>query len=115
MNKFIFVLLAFLLICLNSCLKTGTKTDEQIKRNGQLFCPEEVEYILNEEGLDGKIVLLKNKVYLFHTEFDNLAIIKKSLKKLPNYMRPSYIQQIKEWPLNHNKKICKKTLMKYIQ
>ena len=104
------------------CKKIGNnfyfinRIDRQIKFKGNRIELDEIDKSL-EELIDGisYTAIIKNKIVSFiSSKSDQLFLIKNLKKSLPNYMIPSDILYLKNFPKNINNKInLKKIIQKY--
>jgi non-ribosomal peptide synthetase component F len=89
------------------------RSDRQIKVNGVLICPEEIENYLFNQGYEVVVGLNQNKkLSLWYTNKNALEQIKAFLnKRFKQSFIPTQFQHIDSIPLNHNHKIDWKTLI----
>lgn len=88
------------------------RSDRQIKINGVLICPEEIENYLFNQGYEGVVGLNKNKklcLWYTHGVLEEIqTLLQKRFKQ--NFI-PTKFQYIEKIPLNHNHKIDWKVLI----
>ncbi|MGZ5135518.1 MAG: MupA/Atu3671 family FMN-dependent luciferase-like monooxygenase, partial [Flavitalea sp.] len=104
----------------NGEIEIAGRNDDQIKLSGYRIEPGEIEYVINQTvGVKKSVVTIKedskgNKtlvgyVQVNHT-FDKTELHARLGTMLPNFMVPSIIMELDEFPLTNNGKINKKAL-----
>jgi len=101
-------------------IEISGRIDDQVKIRGYRVEPGEIEYFIEQsEGVKKSVVVLKEDEkgsqvlvgYLIAADgFDEALLVDRLREKLPDYMIPSVLMKIEEFPLTPNGKIDKKRL-----